>query len=198
MVAFHFFRRYGMTTRALARIALGIFAGFGLLLAPSGAAHLTTEGGPAEPPVLLPEVSYKRLLNDLQVVVASTPSLGESMTIGLVTRYGSAYDPAGKGGLAYLVSQMFLKGTQDKSGKDIQDELARLGASIEVSCDWDGMRFILRGQSTRFERSLLLLYQVVGEVVFNDDDFARVKAEILERLNRPEDPRQRTRDKFET
>ncbi len=151
----------------------------------------------AQTPVQLPELNYKRLMNDLQVTVASTPALGESMTIGLVVRYGSIYDPADKGGLANLLSKMFTKATVDLSAKEIQEDLTALGATLEVSCDWDGFRFILHGQSSKFERSLLLLYQVVGEVQFNDADFAKTRSEILEEFNKPEDPRQRLHSIFE-
>jgi zinc protease len=141
----------------------------------------------------LPEFVSKRLLNDLQITVAPTPNMGESMAIGLVIRYGSAYDPEGKGGLANLVSRMFLKGTADFTQKDIRDELANLGATIEVKCDWDGFRFLLRGQSSKFERSLLLLYQIVGEALFQEDDFNAVRQSILQDLQKAVDPRKRIR-----
>src|SRR5215510_4794784 len=78
-------------------------------------------------PAVLPTLSQKRLLNDLQVVAASTPHLADSMTIGLVTRYGSIYDPAEKGGLAQLVSRMFLTASQDRTAKDFQDDMNFLG-----------------------------------------------------------------------
>ena len=144
----------------------------------------------------LPELTFKRLLNDLQVVVASTPAMGESMTIGLVLRYGSAFDPGEKGGLANLVSGMFGKATVDRSAEDLQNDLEYLGATLEVRCDWDSIQFILRGQSSKFERSLLLLYQVVGEAQFNDNDFAKVKAELLQSVGKTEDPRQRIRNQL--
>ena len=96
----------------------------------------------------LPDVTTKRLLNDLQITVAQNHShLGSNMAIGLVVRYGAYFDPAGKGGVANLLSRMFLKAAIDKTAKDIQDELAYLEANIDVRCDWDGFRFILRGQS---------------------------------------------------
>ena len=149
----------------MAARAIGIFAIL-LITCPAVASCLTHAQAPAaseQSPLVYPELSFRRLLNDLQIVVASAPHLGESMTIGLVLRYGSVFDPADKGGLAHLVARMFLKATQDRTSKAIQDELSSLGATIEVRCDWDGIRFILKGQSSRFERSLLLLYQVVGE-----------------------------------
>ncbi len=151
----------------------------------------------AQNPATLPELTYKRLLNDLQITVAATPYLGESMTIGLVVRYGSTFDPAEKGGLAHLLSHMFMKATIDKTAKDIRDELNYLEATVEVQTDWDGMRFLLHGQSSKFERSLLILYQIVGEAQFNPDDLASVKDEILKDLQKPEDPRQRARSLFE-
>ncbi len=152
---------------------------------------------PAQKPVLLPELNSKRLLNDLHVTVASTPRLGDSMTIGLVLRYGAAFDPADKSGLSNLVSRMFMKATAGKTSKDIQDELAHLGATIEVKCDWDGFRFVLNGQSSKYERSLLLLYEVVAEAQFLEADFTAVKDSILRDLRKPPDPRQRIHRQLE-
>jgi predicted Zn-dependent peptidase len=43
---------------------------------------------------------------------------------------------------------------------------------------------------------LLLLYQIVGEAQFNENDFSRVKAELLQEVNKAEDPRQRIRSQF--
>jgi zinc protease len=147
--------------------------------------------------VVLPELTFKRLMNDLQIIVMETPNFGDNLTIGLIVRYGSAFDPAGKGGVAYLLSQMFMKATLDKSAKDIQEELNNLGASIEVQVNWDGYRFLLRGESSKYERSLLLLQQIVSEAQFTDEDFAAAKKELLERLQKPEDPRQEIRSRVE-
>jgi zinc protease len=152
----------------------------------------------AQGSIPLPELAYKRLLNDLQVTVAPTPKMGDSMAIGLVVRYGSAFDPEGKGGLANVLSHMFLKATTDYSQKDIQDELADLGASIEVKCDWDGFRFLLKGQSSKFERSLLLLYQIAGEAQFNEDDFIAERQSILQDLQKTADPRKRIRSQLDS
>jgi len=148
-------------------------------------------------PAVLPDLNYKRLLNDLKVIVATTPSTGDDLTIGLVLRYGSAYDPAEKGGLAHLVSRMFMKGTADRSAQEIQDELKYLTATLDLRCDWDGMYFMLRTQTQNFERALLLLYQVVGEAQFTDEDFAKTKAEIIQELEKREDPRNRLRTQLE-
>jgi zinc protease len=151
----------------------------------------------SQQPAPLPDLTTKRLLNDLQITVAKTPYLGSNMAIGLVVRYGAYFDPAGKGGVANLLARMFLKAATDKTAKDIQDELAYLEANIEVRCDWDGFRFILKGQSAKVERSLLLLYQVIGEAQFNDADFAAVKQSVLAEMQKIPDPRQRIHAQFE-
>jgi len=147
--------------------------------------------------MVLPELSSMRLLNDLQVYVASTPFLGDAMTIGLILRYGAAFDPANKGGVAYLTSQLLAKATVDKTAKDIQDELKYLNSSLEVRCDWDGIRILLSGQSASFERSLLFLYQLVGEAKFDDEDFAGARSALLQQLQALSDPRQRIRSQFD-
>jgi zinc protease len=145
----------------------------------------------------LPELNSTRLLNDLHVTVASTSGLGDNMTIGLVVRYGAAFDPADKTGLANLVSRMFLKATAEKTAKGIQDELEYLGATIEVRCDWDGIRFLLNGPSSKYERALLLLYEVVAEAQFTEADFNALKESTLRDLRKPPDPRQSIHRQFE-
>jgi zinc protease len=163
-----------------------------LLLVIAGCAWGTAQNASS-----IPELVSRRLLNDLQVTVASTPNLGDSMTIGLVLRYGSAFDPEEKGGLANLVSRMLMKSTNDKTGKDIQSELEYLGATIEIHCDRDGFRFLLHGSSAKYERALLLLYQIVGEARFEEADFVDVKKSILENLKQSPDPRKRIHDQLE-
>jgi zinc protease len=151
----------------------------------------------AQNPVPFPEVSAKRLLNSLQIVAAPTPYLDESMAIGLVIRYGSAFDGADKGGAANLLARMFMKATMDKTSKDIQEELAYLGATLDVWCDWDGIRFLMKGNSATFERSLLLLYQVVCDVKFTEEDLSAVKQELLQEIQQFPDPRSRIHTQFE-
>jgi zinc protease len=124
--------------------------------------------------------------------------MGDDMTIGLVVRYGAAFDPEGKGGLANLLSRMFLRATIDKTQKEIQDELANLGATIEVKCDWDGFRFLLRGKSSTYERSLLLLYNIVGEAKFTEADFAAIKQSIFQDLKKTSDPDKRIRAQLDS
>jgi len=152
---------------------------------------------PAQSFATLPELSTKRLLNNLQVIVAPTPYLDESMAVGLVVRYGSAFDGAKKGGVAHFLSRMLLKATVDKTSSDIKEELAYLGATLDVTCDWDGFRFVLKGNSASFERALLLLYQVVCEARFTEDDVAAEKRMILEELQQTPDPRTNLNGQFE-
>ena len=153
---------------------------------------------PAQTYVSLPELNTKRLLNGLQIIVAPTPYLDESMAIGLVVRYGSSFDMAYKGGVANLLSRMFMKATVDRTGADIKEELAFLDATLDVTCDWDGFRFMLKGNSASFERALLLLYQVVCEARFTEEDLSTAKRKVLEELQQTPDPRARIHEQFET
>jgi zinc protease len=145
----------------------------------------------------LPELASKRLLNNLQITVTPTPKFGDDMAIGLIVRYGAAFDPADKGGVANLVSRMLKKSAGDRTNEDLQAELAYLGASLEIQCDWDGFRFVLRGQSSQYERSLLFLYHVVAEAQFNEEEFEAEKKAVLEDLQKPPDPRMRIHNQFE-
>jgi len=155
-----------------------------------------TSVGYAQDAVPFPEYRTKRLLNSMQIVVAPTPYLDDSLSIGLVVRYGSAFDGARKSGVAHFLQRMFIKATVDKNTKGLQEELKYLGAKLEVHCDWDGFQFLLESRSAAFERALLLLYQVVCEAQFSEKDFDSVKSELLQELRQAPDPRSRIHDLF--
>ena len=55
------------------------------------ARHLPRPQAQGPPP--LPELTHKRLLNDLQLIVAATPYLGDGMTIGLVQQMSTLILP---------------------------------------------------------------------------------------------------------
>jgi zinc protease len=158
---------------------------------------------PAGDMVLMPELHSKRLLNDLQITVATPPGhdeqgdQGDALAIGLVMRYGSTFDPEGKGGLAYFLSRMFMMRAAEKNLRDIEQELAYLGADIEVHCGWDGIHFLLQGKNVSYERALLLLYQIVAEARFEEDDFVAVRQAIMDELRKSTDPREYIRGRFE-
>jgi len=146
----------------------------------------------------IPNLSSRRLLNDLQVTVAHTRQCGESVAIALVIRYGAAFDPDDKGGLTGLVTRMLMKATADRTEQGIREELESLGASIDIRYGWDGMRILLRSPSSRFEHALMLLYQIVAEARFEEADFDVIKQSIIDELQKPPDPRRRIHDQFES
>lgn len=154
------------------------------LLLSSGVAQAQTE-------TALPKLASKRLMNDLQITVATTAEPSDRAAVALVVRYGAAFDQEGKGGTAHLLSRMFMKKTVDRSAADIQAELEFLGAQVDVRCDWDGFRFLLTVHRSSLERALLLLYQVVGEAEFEEGDFEEARQSVLEELQKSPDPRQR-------
>jgi len=155
-------------------------------------------GATAQDPIPLPELDSKRLLNGLQITVASSTNFADEMAIGLGLRYGAAFDSEDKGGGANLLSRLFMTATIDRTLEGIQAELSYLNATLEVSCDWDGFRFLMRGKNSTWERALLLLYQVVAEAQFREEAFAAEKQAVIEDLSRPADPRRKIHTQFES
>ena len=146
----------------------------------------------------IPELTSRRLLNDLQVTVAHTRQFGDSITMGLVIRYGASFDPEGKGGLTGIVTRMLMKETNDHTEQDILEALESLNASIDIRYNWDGIRILLRCPSAGFERASLLLQQIVSEARFEETDFNAVKQSVLDELQRAPDPRRRIHEQFES
>jgi zinc protease len=142
----------------------------------------------AQTAIPLPDLKSKTLLNNLKIYMVETPQLGEQMTIGLVVRYGAAFDSEEKGGLANLLSRLFVRNAEKK-----EKEFEALGATLDIKCDWDSFQFIMKGKISRLEESLRLLNQIVVDAQFSDDDFAAIKQQVLKEIQSPLDPRRKIR-----
>jgi zinc protease len=82
--------------------------------------------------ICCPRISSTKLPNGLEVVVAPQ-SNARKVSVLLVTRAGSVFDPQGKEGLATITGDTMLRGTIRRSGTQIRDDMESAGASGLVS-----------------------------------------------------------------
>jgi zinc protease len=111
------------------------------------------------------------------------------VVIKVLVKAGSVYDSDEKAGLAYLTSQLIPEGTSEMTGPQISQELDFMGSELGSDCSKEYATLVLITLKEHLKKSFEILGQVIAHPAFRDEDFGRVKKEVLgEILKEEEDP----------
>src|SRR5262249_35412954 len=105
----------------------------------------------------------------------------------LLVRRGASSDPAGKDGLAAVTADMLDEGSGGRSGIEIHEALARLGAQFDTDIGSDATVASMTVLSRFAQPVLGLLSDIVARPALRDVDFARVRELRLHRLTQLRD-----------
>ncbi len=111
---------------------------------------------------------------------------------------GSALlDPAGKEGTAYLTAELLTEGTTKRSSVDIAAELEYLGAHYASHCDWNALYLEMNVISRHLDRAMEVFADMALYASFPQDEFERVRDEILvERMRSVDNPGKVASERF--
>jgi zinc protease len=123
----------------------------------------------------LPQAEPVKLSNGVTVLAMEDNRLPIATVLFQIEGAGSIYSP--KPGVAELTAEMLTEGAGARSGKQIGDEAARLGALIAASAPSAAETVTVDGSglTSRFDEWLDLLTSVVLHPTFPADEFAGVK-----------------------
>lgn len=104
------------------------------------------------------------------------------VTLSLTLRTGMLDDPPGKDGLAYLTSQMLMRGAGKLSHAQIMDEVDHLGASLGVSVGRDTTTISGDTLTRKLDAFEALVGTILGEPTFDADELDKLKRQTLAEL----------------
>jgi predicted Zn-dependent peptidase len=147
----------------------------------------TTAPVPGPAPTLNPPAATTRTLaNGMKVMYVRLAEL-PTVHATLLTRGGTADEPAASPGLASFAASLLDEGAAGKSSLEISDALDALGASLGVGAGWDGAQADLYVLRKNFPAALALMADVVTKPDFPEAEVARVREERLVALQRGKD-----------
>lgn len=136
-----------------------------------------------KPEVRFPAVQRATLSNGLKVVFAERPSV-PVIQFSLLVDAGFAADPAASPGTARLAMDMLAEGTRQRTSLEISDELAMLGANLNVGSSLDTCSVSLNALRQNLDASLDLYADVILHPVFPEADFKRRQEQRLAAIQR--------------
>lgn len=135
------------------------------------------------PSVTLPQIWRDELKNGVRVLGAlneETPTT----TINLRVRAGQRNESLEQLGLASLTAAMMNEATQRSTNEEISDRLQKLGSSIRFGADNNYTSMSIRSLSKNLDATLAIAAEKLLEPKFDESDFARVKAQTLQAIER--------------
>ena len=134
----------------------------------------------------LPGAQRFELDNGLPVYLVE--SHGLPLTVAsLVSRWGSAADPAERPGLAGFTADMLDEGTQTRDALGIAREIESLGASLSTGAGGDGSSVSVAALSPQLSQAMAVMSDVVRAPAFPPAEIDRVRGESLVALQQQGD-----------
>src|SRR5262245_44235959 len=119
--------------------------------------------------------------------LAKRTSATPAVSINLAMRAGSASDPAGMPGTAWLLSRVIDRGTATRSAADIAEELDSRGITLTVTVTRHLFSLVCTCLSADFEPVLSLLGDVLRAPSLPEDEIATRKSQVITAIRQDED-----------
>lgn len=132
-------------------------------------------------PLKLPTASEITLSNGLVVVIVEDPRL-PLVSYRLTLRTGDAHDPQELPGLMDMLTGLLTEGTESRTSREIADEVARLGATLQAGANSDYTTVAASSLSTFSENILELMADVALRPVFPPNEVELAKQNTKESL----------------
>ena len=129
----------------------------------------------------LPAPAERTLANGLRVIVAAKRGL-PLISAEMRALSGSSSDPAGKGGLASLATDLLTKGTKTRSATDIARQIESLGATLSTSADADSSGVSLETRADRIVDAFTIMADVVRNPAYAVAEVERQRRQMLDGL----------------
>jgi zinc protease len=126
------------------------------------------------------------LENGLHLIVLENFGLPR-VAMGVAVRRGAASDPVDRPGLASYTAELMERGAGSRDALAFAQAVDDIGASFEVSADWDSMTITLSGLSRNFDTLFSLLRDVALKPRFEKAEADRARAEQLAGLESQKD-----------
>ncbi|MFW6124300.1 MAG: M16 family metallopeptidase [Acidobacteriota bacterium] len=140
------------------------------------------ESGPV-PEVSIPPIWKHDLSNEMKVLGIEHTEL--PLVHFSITLQGGYYlDFKDKPGTAHLVSRLMMEGTKNKTPVELEEAIDDLGANISIYAGKEETTIRAVSLANKFSEVMGLVQEILLEPRWDEKEFARIKQETLENINR--------------
>ena len=140
------------------------------------------EKGPS-PAITLPDVWTHTFDNGLRLFGVEDTEL-PLVQFSLTLKGGLLLDDINKVGVANLMTDIMMEGTQNKTPLELEEAIDELGANISMYTGQEAIVIRANGLKSKVNEIYALVEEILLEPRWDETEFARIKDETIETINR--------------
>lgn len=133
---------------------------------------------------ILEKMKKTILRNGMTLITDKKP--GKSVSVVITVRVDSC-EGAKNAGISHFIEHMLIKCTKDRSEKQLQEEIARLGGDLNGNTAHEMVSYWIKVPSKHFDTALDILADIIQNPLFSREDIQKEKGVILEEINMQHD-----------
>ena len=136
-----------------------------------------------DPLLNLPTVWEDALANEIKVYGIEHHEL-PLIQFSLTLKGGHYLDQLDKSGVAYLVSELMMEGTKNKTPQELEEAIEMLGANIYMRASNNSISISANALVRNYDAVLALVQEILLEPRWDEEEFAMAKTRLLNSLKR--------------
>jgi len=135
------------------------------------------------PELKIPSVWQAELANGADVLGIEHNEL-PLINFSITLNGGKLLDPADKIGVANLITDVMMEGTQNKTPIELEEAINEIGANINMFTTDETIVLRANTLQSKFTETLALVEEIMLEPRWDEKEFERLKKQTLESINR--------------
>jgi zinc protease len=135
-----------------------------------------------DPEITVPAVWKDDLSNGLKLYGIEHTEL-PLVQFSIVIRGGQLLDSLERPGVANLITDMLMEGTQNKTPVELEEAIDVLGAGINMYTGRESITVMVNCLSSKLDEVVALVEEILLEPRWDEKEFARVKTQTIETIN---------------
>lgn len=115
-------------------------------------------------------------------VITSTNYMSKINRVDFHLPAGKKYETFGEFGASILLTKMFKEGSVNFDAQTFFDKLESMGSSLYISSNYDEITFSLKAHDKFMGPSVALVFDLINNPAFNQNDFTRIQKEAIQTL----------------
>lgn len=137
----------------------------------------------SDPEFNVPSIWDKELSNGIKIIGIEQNEL-PLVQFSVTVKGGMLQDDINKIGVANLISDMMMEGTEDKTPVELEEAIDDLGASITMHTTKESIVLQANCLSSKLAETFKLAEEILFKPRWDEKEFARIKDETIETINR--------------
>lgn len=141
----------------------------------------------AAPPATVKNAPTKTTLPNGMTVIAHEDHSSRIVAMSAFVKMGARHETRAGAGVRYFLQAMLMRGTVSRSASLIENELAAMGASMDVAVGPDYVELWATGGSESADQLITLLADVLRNPRFDEQEVEKVRQDLLNQIEAEED-----------